>query len=312
MGTDTPLYSLLEKWRMELDGSAPQLWKQALFQIRRCKWMAPMFVVFVARSTVDLILAHSLAGIQTPLQHVANVYSAMWALFFFADFSAQCSGVLQRLAHVSIKLEHGKDAATKMLVLFVAVIPFYRVQALAYVLFASAAVLYRGLGAVSASTRSTGEIALRHVAAMHSPLLAAASETRKVFEVPLLRLVLCAVVLPLFGTVELAVSLRHATTGKFAVTIFRAIANLFIPICFTGQLLEDASGALRSQLYAAPWPEERPPARRLRAALMLGAGAQARVELRGLGRLNAATCLEVLQRWFSVVNVLINAQGGMD
>lgn len=79
-----------------------------------------------------------------------------------------------------------------------------------------------------------------------------------------------------------------------------------------GQLLEDASGALRSQLYAAPWPEERPPARRLRAALMLGAGAQARVELRGLGRLNAATCLEVLQRWFSVVNVLINAQGGMD
>ncbi len=68
----------------------------------------------MARSTVDLILAHNLAGIQTPLQHVANTYSAMWALIFFADFSTHCSRVLQRLEYVADRLEKESNIETKV------------------------------------------------------------------------------------------------------------------------------------------------------------------------------------------------------
>lgn len=156
---------------------------------------------------------------------------------------------------------------------------------------------------------------------------------------PLLRLVLCAVTLPLVGTVELAVTMRRATAAKFANTMFRALANLFIPMCYSGersgwvgvvhrapsqavrgaycgfalgagQLLEDASGDLPLRVYCGPWAEESARARRLRVMLLQAASREARVELRGLGRLNAHTGLEVLQRWFSVVNVLVSAQEG--
>lgn len=68
----------------------------------------------MTRSTLDIALAHSLTGLQTPLQHVLVTYSSMCGIFFFADQSADCALVLRRLAFVAARLERSSDADTKV------------------------------------------------------------------------------------------------------------------------------------------------------------------------------------------------------
>lgn len=77
-----------------------------------------------------------------------------------------------------------------------------------------------------------------------------------------------------------------------------------------GQEVEDASTSLPWHLYAGPWLEEDAPARRLRVKLMLGGGrgTKARMAVGGVGSLNAESCMHVVQRWFSYLNVFMNIQ----
>ncbi|XP_034246815.1 uncharacterized protein LOC117648419 [Thrips palmi] len=80
-------------------------------------------------------------------------------------------------------------------------------------------------------------------------------------------------------------------------------------VCAPGQEVEDASTALPGHLYAGPWLEEDVPARRLRLKLMLGGSCtKAHVAVGGLGDLNAQSCMHVVQRWFSYLNVFMNIQ----
>lgn len=68
-----------------------------------------------------------------------------------------------------------------MVTLFVAVVPYYRMQALAYVVFVSSASLYRALGEACVRPDAGGERVLRELAAVHAPLLAAATSARRVY-----------------------------------------------------------------------------------------------------------------------------------
>ncbi|XP_034245089.1 uncharacterized protein LOC117647455 [Thrips palmi] len=131
---------------------------------------------------------------------------------------------------------------------------------------------------------------------------------RLAYRTPLLHVVGAAFLLPLVVTVELVVTMRTATPAKIFNAVFRLVANLFVPLCFTGQFLENASGMLVGRLYEGPWPEEDVKSRRIRQQLMHAASGRAGIVILGLGRLNAESCLAMLRQWFSAINVLTNVQ----
>ncbi|KAE8739803.1 Odorant receptor 55 [Frankliniella occidentalis] len=188
------------------------------------------------------------------------------------------------------------SVALQATAMVVGLVAFYQMQTLVYVLFGSCAVLWRALG--YECERSTA-------AALHALLLQAARSSRLLLAGLLFQWLPVILVLPLLATVELIVAFK---VDLLALTCFTVIGTIFVPVCITGQMLEDTSAALSDRLYNGPWVEESWKTRRLRLQFMAGATRRANLAVQGLGSLNAPTCLEAIRRWFGFINVLLNLQ----
>ncbi|XP_052128953.1 uncharacterized protein LOC127750691 [Frankliniella occidentalis] len=188
--------------------------------------------------------------------------------------------------------------------LLLGIYAYYTMLAVLFSTFGSCSALFRALGAESGCAARRGAAAVAFLAGQHARLLDAARRARLLFADLFAHIVSALLTLPLLGTAELLVNIKDVDSLTLAT--FAVIATIFMPMCLAGQELEDSSAAVRERLYEGPWLQEDAATRRARAHFMLGAGCRARMAFGGLGSLNAASCLHVVNRWFSLLNVYIN------
>ncbi|KAK3914377.1 Odorant receptor coreceptor [Frankliniella fusca] len=184
---------------------------------------------------------------------------------------------------------------------------YYTMLPVLFAMFGACSALFLALGGECSRAEHAGggPGGVKYLAAQHAHLTLAARRARLLFADLFAHVLMALLSLPLLGTFELLVSLKDV--DSVTLTTFSVIAIIFAPICLAGQALEDASSSVRGGLYAGPWLEEGAGPRRARAHLMLGAdNCGARMAVGGLGSLNAASLLHVVQRWFSFLNMLLN------
>ncbi|XP_034231476.1 uncharacterized protein LOC117639709 [Thrips palmi] len=197
-------------------------------------------------------------------------------------------------------------------VLAVAVVAYYSLLAVVFVVFSACTALFRAIASASLGAGARGQRAadaprLPDPPAAHGEhgvRLATALPTPPRRDTPLLVQLGAAFLVPLVVTVELIGTLNTATPAKFVNLAVRLVANIFVPLCVVGQMLETAGGLLEVSLYEGPWTEEDAASRLLRLLLMQAAAPDGGITALGLGRLNARSGLGLLRQWFNSINVL--------
>ncbi|XP_052125811.1 uncharacterized protein LOC127749887 [Frankliniella occidentalis] len=107
--------------------------------------------------------------------------------------------------------------------------------------------------------------------------------------------------LPIQATYEFVLGYVDA----FSVSSLPIIFVVFVPMCYSGQGLLDASEVVGLQVYAREWLCETPASRRVCTIVMLRASRPARITCRGFGAMGLPLCKSVLKSWFSYLNTLV-------
>ncbi|KAE8743401.1 Odorant receptor 39 [Frankliniella occidentalis] len=80
---------------------------------------------------------------------------------------------------------------------------------------------------------------------------------------------------------------------------------VFVPLCYSGQDLTDASRRVGQKAYTADWVAGCPAYRRTCVLVMLRAARPALITCRGFGTMGLPFCKSALKSWFSYLNTLV-------
>ncbi|KAE8744780.1 Odorant receptor 37 [Frankliniella occidentalis] len=108
--------------------------------------------------------------------------------------------------------------------------------------------------------------------------------------------------IPLFACYEM----MHGQFDEFLVVLVPINVLIFIPLCFAGQAMMDASEAMSYSAYSGSWLESDRFCRILRLQVMLRSARPQQLTSQELGTVDLKLCQNTLKSWFSFLNFMIN------